>query len=139
MRRLSAAMLVWAIVAAVSVAWAADPPNPTGTWTWSFSQRAGMNQTLKLKLDGDKLTGVIIARAGLEMKIEDGTYKDGELSFIVTSEGRDKEKMQWKYSGKVSGDTIKGKIEGTTSGGPTMSRDWQAKRVEEKKADDKKT
>ena len=37
-----------------------------------------------------------------------------------------------KYSGKVSGDTIKGKIEGPGREGKSTSRDWEAKRVEEK-------
>jgi hypothetical protein len=134
MRRLSAAVLVLAIVAVAGVAWAADTPNPTGTWTWTMTMgQREMTQTLKLKLDGDKLTGAVIGRNDQETAIEDAKYKDGELSFSVTREFNGT-KMTTKYSGKVSGDTIKGKVERPARGGgePT-TRDWEAKRAGENK------
>jgi hypothetical protein len=140
MRRLSAVMLVLAIVAVAGIAWAADKPNPTGTWSWTvtFGQRE-MTQTLKLKLEGDKLTGAVIGRNDQETAIEDAKYKDGELSFAVTRE-RNGQKSTTKYSGKVSGDTIKGKVERPArGGGEATTTDWEAKRVVEKKAEDKKT
>ena len=61
-----------------------------------------------------------------ETAIEDGKYKDGEISFKVTRE-RNNQKIISKYSGKMTGDTIKGKME-FDRGGETMSRDWEAKR-----------
>jgi hypothetical protein len=133
MRRLSVAAFVLAIVAAAGIALAADKPNPTGTWKWTttFGQRT-MTQTLKLKLEGDKLTGALIGRNDQETKIGEAKYKDGELSFSVTRERRG-QKMTAKYSGKVSGDTIKGKIEAPGRDGKTAKRDWEAKRAEEKK------
>ena len=108
MRRLSVAAFVLAIVAVAGIALAADKPNPTGTWKWTmtFGQRE-MTQTVKLKLEGDKLTGALIGRNAQETKIEDAKYKDGELSFSVTRE-RSGRKMTTKYSGKVSGDTHQG-------------------------------
>src|SRR4051794_15692946 len=59
--------------------------DPTGTWKWTV-EFGGQSRdvTLKLKLDGDKLTGTMPGRDGQETKIEDGTYKDGEVSFKVT-------------------------------------------------------
>ena len=61
----------------------------------------------------------------------DAKYKDGELSFSVTREGRDGQKMTSKYSGKLSGDTIKGKIEmPARGGGEARTLDWEAKRAE---------
>jgi hypothetical protein len=131
MRRLSVAAFVFAIVAVAGVVLADDKPNPTGTWKWTmtFGQRE-IAQTLKLKLEGDKLTGALIGRNAQETKIEDAKYRDGELSFSVTRE-RNGRKMTSKYSGKVSGDTIKGKIEGPGRDGKTMTRDWEAKRVKE--------
>jgi hypothetical protein len=48
------------------------------------------------------------------------------VSFTVTRE-RDGNKFVSKYSGKLEGDTIKGKIE-TERGGQTRSVDWVAKR-----------
>ena len=37
-----------------------------------------------------------------------------------------------KYSGKFSGDSIKGKIEAPGREGKTTTRDWEAKRAPEK-------
>ena len=128
MRRLLVVTLVLAIVAMVGSAQAADQPNPTGTWKWSVTYNQQTREmTLKLKLDGDKLTGASVGRDGKETAIQDAKYKDGDLSFTVTRE-RNNLKMTSKFTGKVSGDTIKGKIE-TTAGGQTQSRDWEAKRA----------
>jgi hypothetical protein len=135
MRRLSVAGLVLAIVAVAGVALAAE--NPTGTWTWTMTGgRGGGGQarevTLKLKLEGDKLTGAMPGRDGAETAIDDAKYKDGDLSFSVTREFNGN-KMTTKYSGKLTGDTIKGKIERPARGGgePTTT-DWEAKRAVEK-------
>ena len=61
--------------------------------------------------------------------IEDAKFKDGEVSFKVTRE-RNGQKTTTSYSGKVSGDTIKGKAESERDG-KTQSRDWEAKRAKE--------
>ena len=133
MRQLSVAAFVLVIVAVAGIALAADAPNPTGTWKWTttFGQRE-MTQTLKLKLEGDKLTGALVGRNAQETKIDDANYKDGAISFSVTHE-RNGQKRTVKYSGQVSGDTIKGKIESPGREGKTTTRDWEAKRAEEKK------
>ena len=111
-----------------SVARADDKIDPTGTWKWSGTTSNGQTRetTLKLKLDGDKLTGAMVGRNNNETKIDDAKYKDGEVSFSVTRE-RNGQKNTTKYKGKVSKDTIKGKIE-TERNGQTQSRDWEAKR-----------
>jgi hypothetical protein len=85
--------------------------------------------TLKLKLEGGKLTGAIVRRDNQETQIEDAKYKDGEISFTVTFE-RQGQKFTSKYKGKLSGDTITGKRESERDG-QTQSRDWEAKRVKE--------
>lgn len=104
----------------------------TGTWKWEFMGQGGntLSFTLKLKQEGDKVTGVLIGpREGAETKIEDGKVKDGEVSFSVTRE-RDGNKFTSKYKGKVSGDTIKGKVT-FNFGGEERERDWEAKRAKE--------
>lgn len=96
---------------------AADKKNdPTGTWKWE-TERNGQKRTstLKLKLDGDKLTGSIPGRQNAETSIEDGKFKDGEVSFTVTRE-MNGNKIVTKYKGKVDGDTLKLTIE--REGGP---------------------
>jgi len=129
MKRLLVAALVLAIVAAAGFAEAAqDKPDPTGTWKWTvkFNEQS-REMTLKLKLEGDKLTGAMVRSDGQETPIQDGKYKDGQVSFKVVRE-RDGRKMTSKFSGKVSKDTIKGKTEFEREG-QTQSRDWEAKRA----------
>jgi hypothetical protein len=115
------------VLASAGLARAADKPDPTGTWKWSVDFKGQMlDFALKLELDGDKLTGTFIGQGGREWRIEDGTYKDGEMSFKVTR-GQQGNKFITKYKAKVSGDTIKGKVEFNRDG-EAQSRDWEARR-----------
>jgi hypothetical protein len=101
--------------------------DPTGTWKWTVEFNGQKReQTLKLKLDGDKLTGTMPGRKDVETKIEDGKFKDGEVTFSVTRE-RNGTKTVSKYKAKVDGDTMKGTIE-TERDGQTQKRDFEAKR-----------
>ena len=130
MRRFFAAALVVTLAGSVGALRADDKPNPTGTWKWTAMRgNQARESTLKLKLDGDKLTGAMIGQNGQETPIEDGQFKDGEVSFKVTRE-RQGNKITTKYTGKLSGDTIKGKIESERNGQP-QSRDWEAKRAKD--------
>ena len=127
MRRLFVAALVVTLAGSVGALRADDKANPTGTWKWTVMRNNQSREaTLKLKLDGDKLTGAMVGQNGQETPIEDGQFKDGEVSFKVTRE-RQGNKITTKYTGKLSGDTIKGKIESERNGQP-QSRDWEAKR-----------
>jgi hypothetical protein len=115
------------VLASAGLARAADKPDPTGTWKWSVTfNDQKRDRALKLELDGDRLTGTFIGQAGREWRIEDGTYKDGEVSFkvMLTLDG---DKFVIKYKGRVSGDTIKGKVD-VNRNGETQTRDWEAKR-----------
>ncbi len=124
----------------------------TGNWSWTMAPRGGgqggntastnapRKITLKLKAEGEKLTGSVTApfgRRGAQgadapapqpTEISDGKVKGDEVSFSVTREFNNN-KFTQKYSGKLDGDTIKGKVEspGRNGGDPT-SRDWEAKR-----------
>lgn len=126
-RRTVLAMGLAAVVGAT--AWAADDkPNPVGTWKWSMTPRDGqkIDVKLKLKLDGDKLSGTIQRGDRPETAIEEASYKEGEVKFQVTRE-RDGQKFTIKYEGKVSGDTLTGKV----TFGDNQSRDWKAERAKE--------
>ena len=128
MKRLLAATLVLVIVGVAALAQAAE--NPTGTWKWTVKMgERTRNMTLKLKLEGDKLTGATLGRDGKESPIQDATFKDGEVSFKVVRE-RNGTKMTSTYTGKVSGDTITGKTQFERDGKP-QSRDWEAKRAKD--------
>lgn len=127
MRRLATAAAVFSLVVLAGSLRADDKPNPTGTWKWTVEFGGNTREmTLKLKLDGDKLTGAMV-RGDQETPIEDGKFKDGEVSFKITRE-RDGQKFTIKYKGKVTGDTIKGKSEFGAEGN-TQERDWEAKRA----------
>jgi hypothetical protein len=109
-----------------------------GTWTWTMKGRQGgpdRKMTLKLKVDGDKVTGKLNSpgRDGQdrETEIKDGKLKGDEISFTVTRE-MNGNSITSKYNGKVSADSIKGKIEFERNGEP-VSRDWEAKRPSESK------
>ena len=130
MRRFMAAALVVLAPALLGVARADDKANPTGTWKWTVERNGEKRETtLKLKLEGDKLTGALVGRDNKEVPIEEGSYKDGEVAFKVTRE-RNGQKFTVKYTGKVSGDTLKGKAEFERDG-QTRSRDWEAKRAKD--------
>lgn len=106
----------------------------SGNWSWTTPGRQGgegRKMTLKLKVDGEKLTGAVTmpGRAGgdpIETAISDGKVKGDEITFNVVREFNGN-KMTVKYSGKVSADAIKGKTESERNG-QANSRDWEAKR-----------
>jgi hypothetical protein len=139
------------LVLGISGVSAADKKSdPTGTWTWTMQRRGGgqggdnanatpRKSTLKLKAEGDKLTGTLsqpaFGRRGgdggtppapTETKISNGKINGDQISFDVTREFNGNS-FTAKYSGKVEGDTINGKIE-TERNGQANSRDWVAKR-----------
>jgi hypothetical protein len=106
------------------------PVNVDGKWTWTYKTKDGKDAeaAIKLKQEGDKLTGAYVARDGTQTPIEDGKIKGDELSFDVNREVGG-EKMLFKYTGKIDGDTITGKI---VFGHPKPTpHEWEAKRAKE--------
>ena len=98
-----------------------------GSWKSSFTNQQGQARetVFKLKVEEGKLSGTVSGRNG-ETAIEDAKIAGDDVSFSVTREFNGN-KVVVKYSGKVSGDTIKGKSESQRDGQP-QSRDWEAKR-----------
>ena len=112
----------------------AKKSDPTGTWTWSSPGRNGgeaRETTLKLKKEGEKLTGTMSGRQGNETAITNGKITGEEISFDVTREFQGNSFTQ-KFKGKISGDTITGKI-ASERDGETREREWTAKRKTEEK------
>jgi hypothetical protein len=123
------------LVMSVSTIQAQEKANPVGTWKWKQMRGdQSVEYTAKLKMEGDKLTGVVISpgrdNENQETAISDAKFKDGEISFTVTRTFNDR-KFSSKYTGKVSDDSIKGKIERERDG-KSQSTDWEAKREKEK-------
>ena len=96
--------------------------------------------SLKLKVDGDKLTGTLTSpgRNGetSDTKIDHAKVSGDEVSFDVTREVNGNS-FTTKCKGKVTEDTITGKIS-TERNGESRDRDWTAKRKSDTKKDDSK-
>lgn len=155
-QKILAALLITTVLAlgALTTQAADKKADATGTWTWTQQggrggqggQGANANATprkatLKLKVDGEKLTGTLTqpmrARGGGDgatpaaptpVEISDGKIKGDDISFSVKREFGGNT-MVIKYAGKLDGNTIKGKTErpGRDGGEPT-SADWTASR-----------
>jgi hypothetical protein len=130
MRRLVAAAVVAACVGSVGPSRADDPGGLTGTWEWIVHRdgKAGV-ATVELKLEGDQVTGVMHGRSG-DMKVTNGTCKDGQVSFEVPAVNPDGSHMVHRYNGKLAGDTIRGKAEIEVFGRSKKSGKWLAQRYE---------
>jgi hypothetical protein len=105
-----------------------------GTWTWTTPGRNGgpeRKSILKLKTEGDKLTGTINGRQE-DIKITDGKVTGDEVSFKVSRAGQNGNTFTQKYTGKVSGESIKGKVTFDRNG-EEQTRDWEAKREKDEK------
>ena len=102
---------------------------PSGTWKWerTFNDNT-MTFVLRLKMDGDKVTGTYQGSRD-EGKITDAKMDGDVLSFQYKRETGDFQ-FTVKYQGKVSEDTIKGTIEFSSDRG-TREFDWEAKRSTE--------
>jgi hypothetical protein len=122
--RINAAMLSVLLMVVGSGALAQDKANDfSGTWTWSYEGFGG-NQveiTMKLKQEGEKLTGTVTGFGGEEMPLSDGKVKDGEMSVKSVREVGG-QKWTTTYTGKLVGGSLKGKSE------TVISRDFDAKR-----------
>jgi hypothetical protein len=107
------------------------PADASGKWKWSFARPDGqtVESVLTAKQDGKKLTGASVLSTGEKHEIANGKVEGNTVSFEITRE-RQGQKVTAKYSGKLEGDSIKGKIE-SPAGGETRSFDWEAKRVKE--------
>src|SRR5438477_6708269 len=106
--------LVWVVMVGVCFAAVAEDKKTSdvdGKWKWNYKTRDGQETEVyvKLKREGEKLTGAYVARDGKETPIENGKINADQLTFDVNREVGD-QKMLFKYSGKVGGDTITGKI-----------------------------
>ena len=125
MKRLIALTVIVAVIGLAQFASAADA---SGTWKWTTSFNGQTrDSTVKLKQEGDKLTGVYVGgQSNTETPIEDAKISGDTVSFKVTRE-RNGQKFSTKYSGTLKDDTITGKSERERDG-QTQSSEWVAKR-----------
>jgi hypothetical protein len=104
--------------------------DPTGTWKWVAPANPDgtvPKTTFTLKLQGEALSGTVTKSNGTKA-ITNGVFKAEAVSFQVLTEGH-AGKSTTTYSGKLSGDTIKGKLEiHIPARNQTLSSDWEVKR-----------
>lgn len=124
-RLMTVAVAVVVVVGFVGVAAAADA---TGTWKWSTTfNNQTREATLKLKQEGDKLSGAYVGgQSNMETPLEDAKIAGDKISFKVTRE-RNGQKSTTAYSGTLKEDTITGTQERERDG-QKMSSEWVAKR-----------
>jgi len=115
---LSCALAVVALAADVS-----------GKWSWEQQGRNGtQTATMTLKADGSSLTGTVSGGRGGDAEISDGKVDGNNVSFKVVREFNGNKIVQ-VYTGTVSGDEMKLKIEVEGGGGGKMGpREVTAKR-----------
>ena len=125
-------LLVAAVVVSLSNLASADDKkaNVAGTWEWTtMRQDQEQKHSIKLKQEGDKVTGVYVPPRGDEVELKDVKLDGNEISFAITRTVQNNERTI-KYNGTVEGDTIKGKSEMPgRDGGEARSRDWEAKKA----------
>ena len=122
---------VWTmLLACAHPAVAENEANPRGTWTWKFANQSAVH-SLKLDLDGEKLTGTIKnSQSAPESPIENAAFKNGTVSFKQTYTTRLGQKAVANYVGTFAENTITGTIE-FKHPDRTLSREWIATRVSE--------
>ena len=128
------AILSMALVLGVcGLAGAADDKvaDPIGTWKCEY-EIGGQQRTstLKIKKDGDNLTGTMSWPNQDETKLEDLKLKDGTLTFSAVRKlpGMD-DGITVEYKLKIDGEKLKGKGEAEFGG---EKRDWDIEGKREK-------
>lgn len=137
MKKLALVAFLFGMFGLITAVQAADKDEVTGTWKikTKFGEKE-IERTLKLENKDGKVTGTISGFGGKNAKdtaIEDGKFKDGELTFNTTrTGGKDKDqKFVSKYSAKISGDTIKGTVT-SDFGGKENKSDFEGKKEAKK-------
>src|SRR5690348_6869855 len=78
------------IVGMTASLWAEEkkPAHVDGKWKWTYKTKDGKDAEVfvKLRQDGEKLSGAYVARDGKETPLENGKVNGDELSFEVNRE-----------------------------------------------------
>ena len=109
---------------------AATAANITGTWKWIAPTNPDGKTpdiTFILKLQGGTLSGTVNKSTGTEV-ITNGVGQGDEVSFQTVVQKKTGPTTTI-YSGKISGDTIKGTVEIAVGDRKLGTKDWEADRA----------
>ena len=98
------------------------PANAAGTWQWRLAGAAAADYELALSQAFQMLEGRLLID-GRPGRLEEGRMRGDEIRFILTAEA-DGRTLRQEFSGRVSGDTISGKVK--HAGGES---EWKATRT----------
>jgi hypothetical protein len=104
--------------------------NAAGTWKWTTDPGGSpVAHSAVLTQDGEKLTGKFIdSFDDTTHDIKEGRItKDGQITLIVVRPFMDAGTMNFKFVGKLDGNTIKGTVD-FGPGDESMHAEWNAKR-----------
>lgn len=126
MKTIRSLLLLATSLVLTAAAFAADP---SGQWKWTNTGPQGrtMEATLDLKVADGKVSGTVTGGRGGPAPIADAKLEGDQLSFTVTRKMRERE-VTVRYSGKVEGNTIKGKMNTTGREDRPIELDWVATR-----------
>lgn len=142
-----ATALLFALVTGPAIKAADTTASLTGTWKVTFihdGKRDAYQPNLKLKADGEKLTGTLDRNTGTKIEtlpVEAGKIKGADVSFDiqfysqvykngVLQSPNTNNMSHWKFQGTLGGATIKGTVEKESSAG-RRTQNWEARRVAE--------
>ena len=102
-----------------------------GTWKWAIQTSRNRFESKGIfKQDGEKVSGKIPGAGRFpDFEIKEGKIKKNQFSFQTEIE-RGGVKNIREYYGKLEGDRITGKTEGSFGGGTLRTNDWVAIRVD---------
>ena len=144
-RSATAVLAFVAFVCLANLGMAADKGgvDPTGTWKLTSinaeTKAKGPERTMKLKLEGGKVTGTIENRSEVNGKVKilqwpviDIKVQGTNISFTISHPptAGNGPNSTTKYEAKITGETMRGTSE-TEWNGSTHKRDFEAKRVKE--------
>jgi hypothetical protein len=117
MRRTFPILLGWlAMVLLLGLPRAAGAAEVSGTWKLTVTTKdSTADVTLKLKQDGEKVSGTVTGQEGKEYPIQDGMLKGNDLQFTVMAE-HNGAPARYTIKAVLNGDSLKGtaEVEGET-------------------------
>lgn len=103
--------IVWAVALIGILAMVASAADVSGKWKSEMTTPDGQTRTntYTFKVEGSTLTGTVAGARG-ETEIKEGKVSDDEISFVLVRTFNGNE-FKTQYTGKISGDEIKFKVE----------------------------